>query len=135
MRAYVQETNRLNRERRAQSEVDRRELDKIDRAVAGILAAIEDGMYQSVMKARMEELERRMAELAERLAQAPADVPDVHPNVANIYRAKVVTFTEVLDDPDGGASAAEAIRSLIGDVVLRPGCPSAGRSRPSYAAS
>jgi hypothetical protein len=26
----------------------------------------------------------------------------------------------VLNDPDGGATAAEAIRSLIGDVVLRP---------------
>jgi site-specific DNA recombinase len=121
MRAYVQETNRLNRERRAQNEADRRELDKIDRAVAGILAAIEDGMYQPVMKARMEELERRKAELAERLAQAPADLPDVHPNIANIYRAKVATFTEVLDDPDGGPAAAEAIRSLIGDVVLTPG--------------
>jgi site-specific DNA recombinase len=121
MRAYVQETNRLNRERRVQSEADRRELDKIDRAVAGILAAIEDGMYQPVMKARMEELERRKADIAGRMAQAPADLPDVHPNVANIYRAKVATFTEVLDDPDGGATAAEAIRSLIGDVVLRPG--------------
>jgi hypothetical protein len=29
--------------------------------------------------------------------------------------------TEVLDDPDGGETAAEAIRSLIGDVVLRSG--------------
>ena len=45
----------------------------------------------------------------------------MHPNIANIYRAKVATFTEVLNDPDGGATAAEAIRSLIGDVVLRPG--------------
>ena len=76
-------------------------------------------MYQPVMKARIEKLERRKAEIAERMAQAPADLPDVHPNVANIYRAKVAT--EVLDDPDGGAPAAEAIRSLIGDVVLRPG--------------
>lgn len=28
---------------------------------------------------------------------------------------------EVLDEPDGGATAAEASRSLIRDVVLRPG--------------
>ena len=121
VRAYTQETNRLNQDRRAQNEADRRALDKIERAVAGILAAIEDGMYQPVMKARMEELERRKAEIAERMAQAPADVPDVHPNVANIYLARVATFTEALDDPDGGAEAAEAIRSLIGDVVLKPG--------------
>ena len=55
------------------------------------------------------------------MAQAPADVPDVHPNVANVYRARVATFTEALDDPDGGREAAEAIRSLIGEVVLKPG--------------
>jgi site-specific DNA recombinase len=78
-------------------------------------------MHQPAMKARIEELERRKAEIAERMAQAPTDLPDVHPNIANIYRAKVATFTEVLNDPDGGATAAEATRSLIGDVVLRPG--------------
>jgi hypothetical protein len=77
-------------------------------------------MYQPVMKG-MEELERQKTEIAERMAQAPADLPDVHPNVANIYRTKVATFTEVLDDADGGREAAEALRSLIGDVVLTPG--------------
>ena len=59
MRAYVQETNWLNRERRAQNEADRRELDKIERAVARILAAIENDMHQPAMKARIEELEHR----------------------------------------------------------------------------
>ena len=47
------------------------------------------------MKARIGDLERRKAEIAERMAQAPTDLPDVHPNIANIYRAKVATFTEV----------------------------------------
>jgi site-specific DNA recombinase len=55
------------------------------------------------------------------MAQAPANVPDVHPNVANIYRIKVATFTGALDDPDGGGEAAETIRSLIGEVILKPG--------------
>ena len=119
--AYTQEMNRLNHDRRAQNEADRRTLDKIDRAIAGIIATIEDGMYQPAMKARMEELERQKTEIAERMAQAPADLPDVHPNVANIYRTKVAAFTEVLNDPDGGREAAEALRSLIGDVVLTPG--------------
>jgi len=73
------------------------------------------------MKARIGDLERRKAEIAERMAQAPTHLPDVHPNIANIYRAKVATFTEVLRDADGDAPAADAIHSLIGDVVLRPG--------------
>ncbi len=121
VRAYTQERNRLNHDRRAQHEADRRALDKIDRAIAGIIAAIEDGMYQPAMKARMDELERQKTEITERMAQAPSDLPDVHPNVANIYRTKVATFTEALDDPDGGREAAEVLRSLIGDVVLTPG--------------
>jgi site-specific DNA recombinase len=37
------------------------------------------------------------------MAQTPVDAPDAHPNVANIYRTKVATFTEALDDLDGGA--------------------------------
>ncbi|MDP2331420.1 MAG: hypothetical protein Q8M19_12100, partial [Reyranella sp.] len=60
-------------------------------------------------------------EIADRLAQAPADIPDVHPNVSNIYRKNVVRFTEALDDPDGGREAAQALRSLIGKIVLTPG--------------
>ncbi|MFD2237191.1 hypothetical protein [Aureimonas populi] len=30
-------------------------------------------------------------------------------------------FTEALNDPDGGRQAAEALRSLIGEIVLAPG--------------
>lgn len=121
VRAYAEETNRLKHDRRAKAETDRRALQKIERAIAGILAAIEDGLYQPSMKARMDGLERQKAEIAERLAQAPADIPDVHPNVANVYRRNVARFTEALDDSDGGRGAAQALRSLIGEIVLTPG--------------
>lgn len=121
VRAYAEEMNRLNHDRRAQAETDRRALQKIERAIAGIMAAIEEGLYQPFMKARVDELERQRVEIADRLAQAPADIPDVHPNVSNIYRKNVVRFTEALDDPDGGREAAEALRSLIGKIVLTPG--------------
>jgi hypothetical protein len=113
--------NRLNDDRRTEAEADRRAHRKIERAIVGIMAAIEDGLYQPSMKARMDELERQKAEIAERLAQAPADIPDVHPNIANIYRESVARFTEALDDPDGGREAAQALRSLIGKIVLTPG--------------
>ena len=121
VRAYAEETNRINHERRAQQEADRRTLAKIERAIAGIISAIEDGMYQPSMKARMDDLERQKAEINARLSQAPANVPDVHPNIATNYSRNVARFAEALDDPDGGQQAAEALRSLIGAVVLKPG--------------
>ncbi|WP_316228319.1 MULTISPECIES: recombinase family protein [unclassified Bradyrhizobium] len=121
VRAYAEEMNRLNHDRRAQAETDHRALQKIERAVAGIMAAIEDGLYQPSMKARMDELERQKAEITARLSQAPADVPDMHPNIANVYRKNVARFTEALTDSDGGREAAEALRSLIGEIVLNPG--------------
>lgn len=56
--AYTAHINRENRERRIEADADRRALAKLDKAVAGIMAAIEDGLYQPAMKARMAELER-----------------------------------------------------------------------------
>lgn len=72
--AYAKETNRLNRDRRAQADMNQKALQKVDRAITAIMAPIEDGMYQSSMKARMAELERDKAEIAARMAQAPAAV-------------------------------------------------------------
>ena len=121
VRAYAEELNRQNHERRAQAEVDSRALAKIERGIVGMMAAIEDGLYQPSMKARMEDLERKKAEILKRLAEVPDDVPDMHPNIAEIYRAKVMRLTEALADPQLQTEAAEDIRSLVGEVVLTPG--------------
>jgi len=121
VRAYAEETNRLNHERRAQAETNRRALEKIERGIKGIMDAIEDGMYQPAMKARMNELEQQKAEIEARLAEASSDVPDVHPNIAEHYRAKVIRLAETLAEPESNAEAREDIRSLVGEVVITPG--------------
>src|ERR1700694_177110 len=121
VRAYAVETNSQNHERRARAETDRRALEKIERGIKGILDAIEDGMYQPAMKARMGELEQQKAEIEARLAEAPADLPDVHPNIAELYRAKVIRLAETLAEPESNGEAREDIRSLVGEVVITPG--------------
>ena len=121
VRAYAEALNQQNRERRAQAELDRKALDKIERGIAGIMAAIEDGMYQSAMKDRMEELERQKAAVLARMEQTPEDVPDIHPNIAEIYKAKVTQLSEALADPELRDQAAEAFRALVDEVVLEPG--------------
>src|SRR3546814_20135462 len=85
------------------------------------MAAIEDGMYQPAMKARMDDLERQKVEIMARMAEAPADVPDIHPNIAEIYKAKVVHLTEELADPDLHSEAASAISSPVGQAGPKPG--------------
>lgn len=121
VKAYAEEMNRLNHDRRAQAAIDRKNLAKIEKAIAGIISAIEDGMYQPSMKARMDDLERQKADITARLSKSPDDIPDIHPNIANLYRLRVERLTEALNDPDGGRQAAEALRSLIGEIVLTPG--------------
>ncbi len=118
---YAAHINRENRERRIEADADRRGLARIERAVAGIMAAIEDGMYQPTMKARMAELDCEKAVITARLAEAPADVPDVHPGIAEIYKRKVAALTETLGDPNTRLDASHDIRSLVGKIVLHPG--------------
>jgi DNA invertase Pin-like site-specific DNA recombinase len=119
--AYTAHINRENRERRIEADADRRALAKIDKAVAGIMAAIEDGLYQPAMKARMAELEREKAEITARLAEAPQDVPDIHPGIAETYKRKVERLTATLADPETRLDASSDIRALVGKIVLHPG--------------
>ena len=121
MRAWAEETNRLNRERRASGASDRRELAAIGKKIASMIAAIEDGGYVRGMSDRLRELEARQDELTALLAAVPADLPDIHPNVAAIYRRKVERLGEALKRPDERAEAADAIRGLIERIVLTPG--------------
>ena len=121
VRAYAEALNQQNRERRAQTELDTKALEKVERGIAGMMAAIEDGMYQPAMKARMDELERQKADILARMKDVPTDVPDVHPNVAEIYRRRVQHLAAALDDLEMCAEVAEAIRSAVEEVVLMPG--------------
>nr|WP_283093210.1 zinc ribbon domain-containing protein [Acetobacter thailandicus] len=121
LQAFAEEMKRLKHERQTQSGADRKALEKVDRAIKGIMVAIEDGLYQSSMKVRLEDLQRQKAELEERLAQDTVDVPSQYPNIVKHYRRNVERFTEVLDDPDEGGEAVQAIRSLIGRIILYPG--------------
>ena len=51
----------------------------------------------------------------------PQDIPDIHPNVADIYRRRIERLTEALHHPDDAREAAEALREVIDRIVLNPG--------------
>jgi site-specific DNA recombinase len=121
VRAYHEAMNRDKQEQRAQSSADRHTLTKVERSINSIIAAIEDGMYQPSMKARMNDLEKQKAEITARIAVEIPPLPDVNPNIAEIYRHKVQQLGVALNDPKTSQEATSAIRSLIGEIVLKPG--------------
>jgi site-specific DNA recombinase len=121
MHAYQEERNRLNRERRLSGGQDRRALEKAEKSIKGIVAAIEDGGYSRALSNRLAELEKDRDALEDRLRPAPEDLPDLHPNIAELYRRKVERLIESLASPDMTPDAAEAIRGLVERVTLSPG--------------
>ena len=121
MRAYVEETNRLNRVRRSSGVSDRTALAGIGKKIKEIVTVIEDGGYTRGLTDRLRELEARQDELTERLSGTPVNLPDIHPNVAGIYRRKVERLAEALKHPQERDEAAAAIRGLIERITLSPG--------------
>jgi len=121
MRAYVQETNRLNREHRTSADTTRRELADTEKAIKEIVHVIEQGQYQRALSARLTELEARQDELNQRLSEAPAHLPDIHPNIADLYRRRIERLTAALTHPDDAVEAADAIREVIDRIVITPG--------------
>ena len=90
-----------------------RELESIERKMAGVLQAIEDGMCSAALKQRMQGLESRRAELAAALAERPTSTVTLHPNLSELYRRKVAELETGLNDESIKAEAAEIMRSLI----------------------
>ena len=121
MRAYAEETNRLNRERRSNGDSWKAELVKIEKQIRGIIEAIKEGMVHPSMKGEMDALEARKAELTEQLADIPEDAPDLLPSASAIYAKKVSALTAALTKPDERPQAAAALRMLIEKIVLTPG--------------
>jgi site-specific DNA recombinase len=121
VRSFQEEVNASRRTAKQRQEDARRELDAIERKMAGVLKAIEDGMYSPLLKERMKGLEARKAELSAVLATAPEVAPvELHPNLAELYRRKVSELELALNDDSIKAEASDILRSLIDKVVLSP---------------
>ena len=122
MKAYAEETNRLNRERRASGATDRKELADIGRKIATMLDVIEDGGCARGMMDRMREPEARQGQLNERLAAVPVDLPDIHPNIAMVYRRKVERPARTRRGSGRNPGADRAHRALPRREARRDGC-------------
>ena len=130
MRAFIEESNRLNHQRRATREGDLVRLEKARKAIGGIVGAIEDGGYTRPLMERLKGLEAEVVGLEAKLAEPVADLPDLHPNMAELYRRKVERLSEALSQPQERDEAAQALRAVIREIILTPG-PSRGDAASS----
>jgi hypothetical protein len=121
-RDFQEEVNRQAAELNQGRAQDEGRLEAVGRKIASMIRAIEDGLYQPSMKTRMAELETEKAALAERLAAAPEPFKvRLHPNLAEVYRAKVAELHRALEDPSIKAEAMELVRGQIERITLTPG--------------
>ena len=100
----------------------RHEIKKIDRELEVLLDLILQGGAAQQINKKMLALENRKAELEAILSQAAEPPPSLHPEMASYYRRQVEELYQSLLDNDGVArlKSVEAIRSLIGEIMLSP---------------
>jgi hypothetical protein len=120
-RTYQEEVTAAAREQGAAHEHAVRALADCDKRIAGVVQAIEDGLYSPALKARMAALEGERARLAAQLeATSPAPPVALHPNLPELYRRQVARLEAALNDPLVRDEPAEVLRELIEKVVLLP---------------
>ena len=121
---FCEEFTRRMNERRMEATaalgIARSSLARVDRQIRSMIEAIKDGMFQPSMKAEMDGLEHRKAELTAALASSDEPPPVLHPSMAVVYRERVAALHEALQQDETRAQAAEVIRSLVSEIVLTP---------------
>jgi hypothetical protein len=101
--------------------VQERELASVTRKLDGLIDAMADGFRAPRLQVQLDELEVRRSTLEAGLKAPAAPVPPrLHPNLAELYRARVARLQEALRSPDDGRAALEAVRELIERIEVRP---------------
>ena len=121
VRGFQEDMERERKERRKDEAQRTKRLADIDRKIAGIMRAIEDGLYEPTMKARLNELRTEREALSREVDTDDEQAFDVltHPRLAEIYARRIDRLMEELNRPDH-AEASDLIRSLIEKIELHP---------------
>ena len=120
VRTYHEEIKRGAVEAEARLAQDKKQLAEAERKISSIVAAIEDGGYNKTLKARLEELEAKKAELELRLTGATSSPIRIHPKLSDLYRKKIEDLAASLNDETIRLDAADVLRGLIDKIVLTP---------------
>jgi site-specific DNA recombinase len=118
---FTREMNRLRMEQRASTTSAKREVARIGTRIKKLLNLIlDDEMAVDEGKAEMKALDGRRRELEAQLKTADEPPPLLHPEMARIYRTKVMELAKALQQPESRIEATEALRGLVDAIVLTP---------------
>ena len=118
---YQEESRKGKRDAKAARGKAEQDLRAATREIENIVEAIAQGMFQASMKAKMDTLEARKAELEGVLATLPEEETVLlHPGMAVLFRKKVEDLVASLNDPGMKTEAGELLRSLIEKIILTP---------------
>ena len=122
VKTYVQEVNAANQERGARRAKLHSEQARITRQIKTVLDTIKDIGGSRSLVDDLRSLERRQDEIAADLTRElePEKLIELHPNLPELYRRRVEALEAALQEPEGAAAAAQALRSLIDAVMFYP---------------
>ncbi|WPB87657.1 recombinase family protein [Sediminicoccus rosea] len=127
---FTAEWNRLSAESGGQVSLRRRELDQVERQLNGLIDAIADGLRAPGLQDRLDGLGARREALRAELAglEARQSAPRLHPNLSEVYRARVALLREGIE-AQGDREVLEAARALIARVEVHPPAEPGARPR------
>ena len=103
-----------------------REIERIEGRRKKLIEMVMEGVPPSEVKDELTANAARREDLKAKLAAADAPPPLLHPEMAELYRQKVTTLSQALQEPETRVEATEALRGLIDAIILTP---SAGELR------
>ena len=121
MNSMPEEMRKLATSAERETLAAKRTLAEIERKLAAIVRAIEDGAYTHTLKARLTTLEQEKVQTEARLhAGKHAPVVRIHTNLPELCRNKIGRLAEALNAPETVTEAADVMRGLIDRIVLTP---------------
>ena len=115
---FTHEWNRLHAERGAARDATTRELQTVERKLAKLVDAITEGLRGASLQRQLDALESRKAALEVGLrAAGEQKVPALHPNLAEVYRARVASLQDSLRR-GADVETVTAVRALIERITV-----------------
>ena len=111
----------LNAESHSRAQLEqqtRQELADVDRRLDSLIAAIAEGFRSVDLQNKLDGLSAQKRKLERKLEEAEPSVPVLHPNLAVLYRRKVVELTSLFGHPQDQDEAVTIIRSFIDNFVV-----------------